>query len=123
MALKFIKGLPVAWKGILYAFNREQNLRVQLCVFILVLILAVFLRIPRLHIFILLIVSFLVIILEILNTAVEILIKKLSPSYDKEYGLILDIVAGVTLLGVILSLIVGVGILIIPLIQVLQNIF
>ena len=90
--------------------------------FILVLILAVFLRIPRLHIFILLIVSFLVIILEILNTAVEILIKKLSPSYDKEYGLILDIIAGVTLLGVILSLIVGVGILIIPLIQVLQNI-
>jgi len=56
-------------------------------------------------------------------TAVEKLIDKLSPNYDKDYGMIKDIVAGVALLGAILSLVVGIGILIIPLIQALQSIF
>ena len=119
--IKFIKGVPSAFRGICYAVSTEQNLKIQLFIALIVIFAAILLRIPKLHILIILIVTFFSVILELLNTAVEKLIDKLSPHYDKDYGKIKDIVGGVALLGAILSVIIGIVILFWPLFQTLWS--
>jgi diacylglycerol kinase len=118
---KCVKGVRYATKGIFYAMRTEQNLRIQLVIGFVVLCSAILLKIPKLHVLILLIVSFLVIILELLNTAVEKLIDILCPHYNKKYGLVKDIVGGVALLGVVLSVIIGVAILLFPMVDFIQQ--
>jgi diacylglycerol kinase len=114
---QFIKAMGHAFDGICYAIKKERHIRIQLIIAASVIVLSILIRIPKLHMLILLIVVFFVLILELMNTAVEKLIDKLSPHYDKDYGHIKDIVAGVALLGAILSVIVGILLLFWPIIE------
>ncbi len=118
---KFIKGVPIAMKGILHAISREQNLRIQILVGLFIIIISILLKIPKIEFIIILAVSFLVIILELINTTFEKLIDRLSPNYDKEYGKIKDTIGGVALLGVILSIVVGILILYKPIISFITS--
>ena len=121
--LKFLKGIFAALRGIIYATKTEENLQIQFLIGLIPFILGLILNIPKLHLLILIIVSFLVIILELINTTVEKLVNKLSPGFDRDYGIIKDISAGVVLLGVILSIVVGAAILIFPMINFLNSLF
>ena len=121
--LKFLRGIFIALRGIIYATKTEQNLQIQFLIGLIPFILGLIFNVPKLHLLILIIVTFLVIILELINTTVEKLVDKLSPDFDRDYGRIKDISAGVVLLGVILSIIVGAAILIIPMINFLNSLF
>lgn len=123
MKLKCIKGIQISFKGIAYALKKEQNLRIQGIVAIIVIITGILLNIPKIQILILVLTSFIVIILELLNTGLEKLIDKLSPKYDKDYGKIKDIIGGAALLSVILSIIVGILILYKPVINLIIELF
>jgi len=75
------------------------------------------LDLPKYDLILILIVSFIVILLELVNVTVERLIDRISPNYDEDYGRIKDIMAGVVLLAVIMSVVVGLIIFIKPIIN------
>lgn len=119
----FHRSILLALKGIAYGISKERNLKIQLLIGIIVLIISLLLKISRVEYIIILFVCFFVIALELLNTALEKLIDKKYPDYDKDIGRIKDIVAGVVLLAVILSVITGILILANPVIDFFKTTF
>lgn len=120
--LSFIKSFIVALKGIFYGISGERNIKIQIAIGLGVLIISGLLRISKIEFIIILSVSFLVIILELINTSFEKLIDEITLEYHKGFGRIKDIMAGVVLLGVVLSVIVGFLILYKPLINLLKEV-
>ncbi|PKP58279.1 MAG: diacylglycerol kinase [Candidatus Altiarchaeales archaeon HGW-Altiarchaeales-2] len=104
---KFIKSVGVAVNGIAQGVCGERNIKIQIIIGAIVILISMLLGLPKTEFIIILIISFLVIILELINTAVEKLIDKLSPGFDSDYGKIKDIMAGAVLLAVVLSIIIG----------------
>lgn len=105
---KFIHSFKYALKGILYVLKKERNIRIQIIIGILVFILALILDISHIEFLIIIIISFFVIIMELLNTAIEKFLDTLSTEYNKNFGLIKDIMAGVVLTSTLLSIIIGI---------------
>jgi len=103
--------------GIAHGFSNERNIKIQILIGLIVIILALILNLPKYDFILILIVSFVVIMLELVNVAIERLIDEISPSYDIKYGRIKDIMAGVVLLAVILSIIVGLLVFVKPIIN------
>lgn len=120
--LPFHKSVLLALKGIAYGILKERNLKIQLLIGIIVVIISLLLKISRAEFIIILFVCFFVIALELLNTALEKLIDSKYPDYDKDIGRIKDILAGVVLLAVILSVITGILILANPVIDFFKTI-
>jgi len=116
----FIKSFSFAIKGIFYGTSKEQNIKIQIMIGLFIIFLSIILRIPKIEFIIILIISFLVIILELLNTCFEKLIDLINPDYHIEFGKIKDIMAGVVLIGTILSILVGFLILYNPLVDFIK---
>ena len=108
---KFFKSFIYAFKGIYCSIHKQRNIKVQLIIGILVILWSLLIHIPRDKFLIILFICFFVIIMEMINTAMEKLINILSPKYNKKYGMIKDIMAGAVLLSAILSVILGLYIL------------
>jgi|SRR3989344_1204279 len=104
---KFSKSLHTAILGITHSISTERNIKIQILTAIFVGILSILLKISKIELIFILLVSFFVIISELINTSFERLIDKLSPNFDNEYGKIKDIMAGAVLLSAILALIIG----------------
>ena len=121
-----IQSFYYATKGILNTVIKERNLKIQITIGLFAVVLSIILKISKIYFIIIILVSFLVIILEFLNAAIEKLIDIISPTYNGEFGKIKDTMAGTVLMSAILSVIIGVLILYTPLINALrlnQNIF
>ncbi|KKR21286.1 MAG: diacylglycerol kinase [Parcubacteria group bacterium GW2011_GWE2_39_37] len=104
---RLYKSFTYAFRGLLKTFREEQNLRVQTIAALMAIILAVFLRIERLEWALLIFSISLVILMEILNSAVERVSDVLKPrisSYVKE---IKDIMAAAVLLSALSAVVIG----------------
>ncbi len=108
-----LKSFSYAWKGILRLFKTEANARIHLTAAIAVTALGLFLRISAAEWISLAIIIALVIIAEILNTAIEKLTDAVMPEYNEKIEQAKDYAAGAVLLAAVLSVIVG-GIIFIP---------
>ncbi|MBU1199647.1 MAG: diacylglycerol kinase family protein [Nanoarchaeota archaeon] len=117
---KFSKSVGFALRGIAEGISSERNIKIQIIIGMLVLLLAILLQFALLEIIIILVVSFLVIITELMNTAVEKLIDFLHPKQHKEIGRVKDILAGAVLLSVVLSIIVGILLFFNPIINLIR---
>ena len=111
---KFFKSFYYALKGIYLAFKDQQNIKVQMVIGIIVLIWGIIIRLSVSGMAIIIFVSFFVIILEMVNTAIEKFIDKISTKYNRDFGKIKDIMAGAVLLAAILSVILGIMIMLPP---------
>ena len=119
----FKKSLLTALRGIAADISTERNIKIQIAIGILVIIVSLLLKIPRVEFALILIVCFFVISLEMINTSIEKLIDKLSPGQDNDYGRVTDLMAVAVLLAVILSVILGFLILLNPIIDFFKNTF
>lgn len=119
---KLHKSIFVALGGIAHGVSTERNIKIQGAVGIMVLIISLLLQIPRSDFIIILLVSFLVIICELMNTALERLIDHLHPHNHDNIGKVKDMIAGAVLLSIILAIIVGLLILWNPLIELFGTI-
>jgi len=117
---KFSKCVLIAIKGVAHGISKEKNIKIQILIGLCVILISFLLNIPKLDFIIIIFVSFLVIILELINTSIEKLIDKISPVFDKDYGKIKDMMAGAVLLSVILSIIIGFLILFKPIISIIK---
>jgi undecaprenol kinase len=117
---RFINNILIAVKGIAHGFSRERNIKIQMIIGWLIILFSIILKIPRNDLILIVFVSFLVIILELVNTSFEKLIDFLHPDRHDEIRKIKDMMAGAVLLIVVLAVIVGILVLYRPALSLLK---
>lgn len=103
----FISSVKNALKGLKVAFLEQRNLRIQALVALFTISLGIWLKITRMEWAIIFTCVGLVMGLELLNSAMEVLLKKLHPEKDAAIGKAKDIAAGAVLLASLCSVIAG----------------
>lgn len=104
---RFLKGFYFAFNGIKYSFKTQRNFRIHVFLAALALILSYVLQIAICEwIWIIATIS-LVLIVELINTAIETLVDLVSPEFNPKAGLIKDISAAAVLISAIFAFLVG----------------
>lgn len=104
----FCNALKNALRGIGNVLKKERNIKIQLVVALLVLIIGIMFRISYIEWGILTITIFLVLVTETLNTAIEKTVDMITKEYNEEVKVVKDISAGAVLFSAIASVIVGI---------------
>lgn len=110
----FIKSVKYALLGLAHGISTERNIKIQMIIGLGIIILSLLLQISRIEFILIIMVTFLVLSFELGNTALEKLLDRIHPDFDKDIGHVKDIMAGAVLLIVVLSMIVGLAILFEP---------
>jgi diacylglycerol kinase len=107
---QLFKSTQYAWHGIVYVFRNEQNFRLQL-LFAAVVIAAMFLlQLSRPEMVVIFLLIILVLILELLNSALEKFVDILKPRLHRQVETVKDIMAAMVLVASLGSIIIGVSI-------------
>lgn len=100
--------LKDAGRGAVYVFRHEQNFRVQLLLALVVLFFTWFFPLTRGEMIVIILLIFLVLILELLNSAVEKLADVLKPRLSLQIEIVKDIMAAMVLLSSLGAVIIGI---------------
>lgn len=119
---KRMKSFSYAFRGILNLIKGEHNARIQLVAMLFVVVLGIALKIDLTEWVSIVIVTGLVFISELFNTAIEKLSDIVNPEWNEKIGRIKDYAAGAVLISAIISLVVG-GLIFIPKIMELIKAF
>jgi len=102
----FLKGFLFAWRGIA-AGAQGRNFRIMSVAAAAVVVFGFFCGISRLEWILVALAMGLVLALELVNTAGEMLVDILSPEHDGRYGQVKDVLAGAVLVAAVATAIVG----------------
>lgn len=105
--LSILKSFSFAFEGIKEAVKEEPNFRVHVFIGICALILAFFLSFSTIEWLILIFTIFFVLVLELINTAVENTVNLAEPGVSKGAKAAKDVMAAAVLMGAILAFVVG----------------
>lgn len=103
-----VKSFYCAGRGIAFCFRHERHFRIHLCVTAYVMYFSTFYGFSRAEYAILMLTCAAVIAMEIVNTAVEVVIDKVSPRYNIFAMIGKDIAAGAVLFTAAGAVAVGV---------------
>lgn len=103
----FSHSVKAAFHGLLWIFKSERNFKIELFGLFINILLIFVLNLNRADILFILILCGLVLISEIINTAIEKLCDYVKDDYHPKIGLIKDISAAAVLLAVIFAIIAG----------------
>jgi diacylglycerol kinase len=107
----FIVSFKCAFDGLRYAVRTQKNFRFHLVAMLVVMIVAYWLDVtPTAWAVLLLTIGF-VLVVELLNTAVEVIVDLVSPDFHPLAKTAKDLAAGAVLLVAITSVLVGLVIL------------
>ena len=95
-------------KGIFWMLKSERNFQLEVFALIINLFLIVYFKLNSTDVALILLVCFLVLIAETINTAIEKICDFVEPNFNKKIGLIKDIAAGAVILATLLSIITGI---------------
>ena len=95
-------------KGIFWMLKSERNFQLEVFALIINLFLIVYFKLNSTDVALILLVCFLVLIAETINTTIEKICDFVEPNFNKKIGIIKDISAGAVILATLLSIIVGV---------------
>lgn len=96
-----------AVSGIIIALKTEKNLRIHYIIALIVIILSLFFDFSRVEFLLLLFAVALVVIMEMINTAIERTVDLITSDYHPLARLVKDVSAGAVLVAAINSVIVG----------------
>ena len=119
--INFRDSILCAARGLFSGISSERNIKIQFLIGSIVIFIALLLKISKGYLITIIIVFFLIIILELFNRGFERLIDLVSPEYNKEFGKVKDIMAGVVLLTFIMAAIVSFLILYEPVMRLLAE--
>lgn len=94
MLSKFFRSMKFAWNGIVLTARQEQSFRVQLLAAVAAVTLGAVLRVSREEWALIIVVAGAVLVLELLNSAVERLVDLFKPRIHQYAEEIKDIMAG-----------------------------
>lgn len=97
-----------AFRGISYCIRHERNIRIHIVALLYVLYFSTFYSFSRTEYAILILTCASVMALELINTAIEVVIDKVSPRFNVFAMMGKDIAAGAVLIGAIGSVIIGI---------------
>ncbi|MEX1112221.1 MAG: diacylglycerol kinase family protein [Candidatus Andersenbacteria bacterium] len=115
----FSEAFSYAWSGLTYVVLNEENVRRQIFLGFVTFFLAFLLKVPVSHVLILILATVLIIVLEMLNTVLELLQDLVHPEYHPSIKLTKDIAAAVVLVASLGALVIGLIIFLPPLIRLL----
>ena len=104
---KFIRGFGYAFKGLRYSTATQLNFRVHLVATLIALFMSYALHISINEWLWIILCIALVLITELLNTAIEFLTDLVSPDYNELAGHVKDVSAGAVLVAAIFALVAG----------------
>lgn len=96
-----------ALKGIFHVFKTQRNMRIHLLIALVILVISIFLNLDRKEVIILSFTIFLVLITEMLNTAVELAVNLITDKFHPLAKTVKDITAGAVLFASINAVLVG----------------
>jgi len=103
-----IKSFGYAFEGLWHALRHNRNLRIHFAVALIVVILSVLFHVNPYEKGVLGIMIVIVICAEMINTSIEEMINLITNEHKKEAKIAKDVAAGMVLIAVIGSIIVGV---------------
>lgn len=104
---KFIRGFGYAFKGIRHAVKTQLNFRVHLLCALIAVLLGYALKISTAEWLWVSLCTGMVLLTELINTAIELLVDLVSPQYNEKAGHIKDMCAAAVLITAITSLVIG----------------
>ena len=116
-----IKSFGYAFKGIFIVFKTQHNILIHLLAALVVVTAGIIFEL-ELHQWGLVVLSIgLVLVAEMINTALEWLVDLVSPDYHKKAGLIKDVAAGAVLIAAIIAVIIGFIVFLPKIIELFEN--
>lgn len=104
---KFIRSFQYAFRGLKHVFKKEQTFRIQIIIALIVITLMFYFNITPLEKIILLMMVFLVLSLELVNTTAENILNVVEPNFRPRVQIIKDTMAAAVLVAAFGSLIIG----------------
>ncbi|MFD1363022.1 diacylglycerol kinase family protein [Lentibacillus salinarum] len=104
---KSLIGLTHAWNGLKTIFCTERNFRIHIMTVFAVMAAGIVLQLPIIKWAIIIVVIGLVLVAEMLNTAVEKMLDYVKPTVHPQAKVIKDIAAGAVLVAAVVAVIVG----------------
>jgi diacylglycerol kinase len=104
---RFFRSFGFAFNGLRHAVKTQLNFRLHLLSAVAVVALGVYTGLSSLEWVCISLCIGLVMVLELLNTALEIMVDLVSPDYHPKAGLIKDIAAAAVLMAAIVALVVA----------------
>ncbi|MFN8285168.1 MAG: diacylglycerol kinase family protein [Chitinophagales bacterium] len=108
--MKFIKGFSYAIKGIAVAVKEQLNLKIHLVAVLVVIAAGIYFELDAVEWAILFLTFGMVIVAEMLNTAMEYMVDFVSPQIHPMAGKIKDVAAGAVLIAAIIAIAVAITI-------------
>lgn len=104
---EIIDSFNYAFEGLIYAFFTQRNMRIHFLAAIIILILSLFSSITRLELLILFLTISLVLVMEMINTAIEKVVDLYTGEYDPLARIAKNVAAGAVLVASVNAIIVG----------------
>jgi diacylglycerol kinase (ATP) len=102
-----VDSFNAAIEGFLYVVKTQRNMRIHFLLAVFVTLLGIYLNFTRLELIAVLLVSGLVLVTEMINTAMEIVINYVEPKHSDWVRIVKDITAGAVLTSSIIALVAG----------------
>ena len=104
---KFLKSFTYAFKGLTYTFRTQLNFKVHCIAAIIIILLGFYFKLSTAEWMWISLMIALVLVVELINTAIEILVDLISPLQHPKAGAIKDIAAAAVLIAALLSIAIG----------------
>ncbi|HEY9803956.1 MAG TPA: diacylglycerol kinase family protein [Leptolyngbyaceae cyanobacterium] len=122
VATNLLISFKYAWAGIIYSFQTQRNFRIHVSVCVLAIALSIFLHLQAVEIAIIGITSGLVLVMELLNTAIESVVDlTVKQSYHELAKVAKDCAAGAVLVSAMVAVLVAAILLLPPLVVVIRS--
>ena len=108
---QLLKSFTYAFEGVIHALKSDQNLRIHFIVAFVVVAVSVYLNVTPYEMGILGVMILLVIITEMINTAIEHMVDLITKEHREEAKLAKDVSSGMVFVAAVGSVIVGILIL------------
>src|SRR5579872_7391957 len=104
---KFIRGFGYAFKGLAHAAKTQLNFRVHLVCAVIAVLLGYILHISTAEWLWITLCIGMVLLTELINTAIELLVDLVSPEYNEKAGRVKDMCAAAVLITAVTALVIG----------------
>lgn len=105
---KLFQSFGFAIKGMFLVLKEQQNMRIHLVAVVVVTVAGVFVGLTALEWSVIVLTIGIVMVAEMMNTAIETLVDLVSPEHNEKAGKIKDIAAGGVLLATIIAMVVAI---------------
>ncbi len=103
----FFEALKNSMNGLIYSIKEQKNLKIQLFIALIVVILSIVLKINKIEIFFVCISICFVVFAEIVNTSIEKVVDLVTEEYNEKAKLAKDIAAGAVIISSLNAVIIG----------------